>query len=75
MTTLILQATPLIEVAVARMQVLCLRLLRSIDSLVAARACNAVPEQQMREVEREIERYRRLMHAAESVPGPKPAAR
>jgi hypothetical protein len=66
MTTLILQATPLVEVAVARMQVLCLRLLRSLDSSVAARARNAVPEQQMCEVEREIERYRRLMLAAET---------
>jgi hypothetical protein len=75
MTTLILQATPLVEVAAARMQVICLRLLGGLDSFVATRARNAVPEQKLGEIDREIDRYRGLMHAADTGPGSKQAKR
>jgi hypothetical protein len=63
MTALILRATPLAEMVVLKLQVLGHRILRALDAFGEARARNAVPEWQLRKVQREMKRCRQLMLA------------
>ena len=63
MTALILQATPLVEMVAAKLQSVYRRFLHALDAFAEARMRNAVPEWQLRKAQREINRYRRLMHA------------
>ena len=68
MTALILQATPFIEMAATKLSAIYLRLLHAFDAFAEARMRNAVPQWQLRKAQREINRYRRLMHADHKVP-------
>ena len=61
MTALILQATPFVEMVATKMQSLCLRFARALDAFAAERARKAVPERRLRNVQREVNRYQRLM--------------
>jgi hypothetical protein len=61
MTALILRATPLAEIVVLKLQALGRRILRALDAFGEARARNAVPEWQLRKVQREMKRCRQLM--------------
>ena len=70
MTALILGATPLLEAVVSKMHALGLGLVRALDAFAQARVRNAVPEWQLRKAQREIDRYRQLMHADRKVAVP-----
>jgi hypothetical protein len=62
MTHLILQATPFVEMVATKLQAVHLRLLRALDAFAEAKMRNAIPEWQLRKAQREVSRYRRLMH-------------
>jgi hypothetical protein len=68
MTALILRATPLAEMVVLKLQALGRRVLRALDAFGEARARNAVPEWQLRKVQRDMKRCRQLMLAERAVP-------
>jgi hypothetical protein len=68
MTALIVRATPMLDVIVSKMRALGLDIMRALDAFAEARACNAVSEDQLRTAQREINRYRRLMHADRKSP-------
>jgi hypothetical protein len=63
MTALILQAKPLVGMVAPKLQAIYQRILHALDSFAEARMRNAVPEWRLRKARREINRYRRLMHA------------
>jgi hypothetical protein len=63
MTALILQATPFVEMVATKLQAVYLRLLSAIGAFAEAKMRNAVPKWQPRKAQREVTRYRRLMHA------------
>ena len=62
MTALILQTTPFVEIVAAKLQSLYQRFLNTLDDFAEAKMRKAVPEWQLRKAQREINRYRRLMH-------------
>jgi hypothetical protein len=66
MTALILRATPLAEMVVLRLQALGRRILRAVNAFGEARARKAVPEWQLRKVQRDMRRCRQLMLAERS---------
>jgi hypothetical protein len=68
MTALILQAKPFVEMVAPKLQTVYLRFLHALDDFAEARMRNAVPERQLRKADREINRYRRLMHAGRKSP-------
>ena len=68
MTALILQAKPFVEMVAPKLQTVYLRFLHALDDFAEARMRNAVPERQQRKADREIDRYRRLMHADHKSP-------
>jgi hypothetical protein len=68
MTALILRATPLAEMVALKLQALGRRILRALDAFGEARARNAVPEWQLRKVQREMARCRQLMLAERAAP-------
>ena len=68
MTALIMQAKPFVEMIMPKLQTAYVRFLRALDDFAEARMRNAVPERQFRRADREINRYRRLMHAGHKSP-------
>lgn len=68
MSTLILRATPFAEIVVSKSQALGRRILRALDAFGEARARNAVPEWQLRKVQRDMKRCRQLMLAGRPLP-------
>jgi hypothetical protein len=72
MTALILKAAPLVELAAPKLQALYRRFLHGLDTFAEARMRKAVPQHQLRQARREIDRYHRLMHASRKLPA-KPA--
>ena len=68
MTALILRATSLAEMVALKSQALGLRILRALDAFGEARARNAVPEWQLRKVQRDMKRCRQLMGAERPLP-------
>jgi hypothetical protein len=69
MTALILQATPFVEVVAQKLQTVYLRVLHALDAFAEARMRNAVPEWKQRKAQREINRFRRLMHPGRNSAG------
>jgi hypothetical protein len=63
MTVLILEAAPFARLAMIKLRALGRALLRALDAFAAAKMRNAVPEHKLRRAQREINRYRRLMHS------------
>jgi hypothetical protein len=63
MTALILQAKPFVEMVAPKLQTVYLRFLHALDDFAEARMRKAVPERQLCKAGREINRYRRPMHA------------
>ena len=61
MTALVLENLTTLPAHVHSLRMLLARLARTIDALVSARAARQVPEWRMREVDREIARYCRLI--------------
>ena len=68
MTALILQVTPFVELVTPRLQTVYMRFLRVFDAFAEARMRNAVPQWQLRRVQRELDRCRRLMRARNKWP-------
>jgi hypothetical protein len=68
MTTMILQATPFVEMVAPKLRTLYLRLLRALDAFAEAKMRNAVPEWQLRQAQRDFNRYCRLMHVDPKAP-------
>ena len=68
MTALVLENLAARPSQVRGPQGLLTRLARALDVLVSARAAREVPECRMREVQKEIARYRRLTRDAENDP-------
>jgi hypothetical protein len=62
MSVLMLQATSFVAMIAPKLRALYLLLLRAIDAYAAVRIRHAVPEWQLRKVQREIDRCHRLMH-------------
>jgi hypothetical protein len=62
MTAHILQATPFVELVAPELRTACRRFLNALDAFAEAKAGRAVPEHELRRAQREIDRYRRLMH-------------
>ena len=63
MTPLILKLTSLATIIAPKLQALEVRLSRALDAFAEARMRNSVPQWRLREAQREIDRYRRLMQA------------
>jgi hypothetical protein len=63
MTTRTLRATPLAEMVALKLQTAYRRFVDAFDAFAEAKMRNAVPERELRRAQREINRYRRLMHA------------
>jgi hypothetical protein len=63
MTTLALSAAPFIAMVTPKVRLLRRRVKKALDAFVEARVRNAVPEWQLRNAQREICRYRRMMRA------------
>ena len=61
MTTLVLENLAALPAQVQSLRMLLKRLARALDKLVSARAARSVPEWQMKEVQKEISRHRRLL--------------
>jgi hypothetical protein len=61
MTALVLESFVALPVQAQSLRMLLARLARALDSLVSARTARAVSEWRMREVDREIARYRQLI--------------
>ena len=68
MVALTLRAAPFPEIVALKLQALGRRILRALDAFGEARARNAVPERQLRKVQREMKRCRQLMLAERAVP-------
>jgi hypothetical protein len=68
MIALALETIATLPALALRLRMLLTRPARAIDALVSARAARAVPEWQMQEVQREINRYRDLIRVAEMRP-------
>ena len=62
MSVLMLQTTSFVAKIAPKLRALYLVLLRAMDAYAAARIRHAVPEWQLRKVQREIDRCHRLMH-------------
>ena len=63
MTTLIMQATPFVEMVAPKLQTIYLRFLRALDAFAENRIRNAVSECEQRRAARETNRHRRMMNA------------
>jgi hypothetical protein len=74
MTALILESAPLVRMLLPKLDTAYRRLLRAIDDFAEARMRRAVPQWQMRRVQREIECVRRLIHAKQKVATTAPRA-
>jgi hypothetical protein len=61
MTTLVFETAGALSALARCLRLLPARLARMIDALVSARAARAVPEWQMRKVQAEIDRYRKII--------------
>jgi len=61
MTALVFENIAALPVRMQSVRMLLARLARALDALVSARAARQVPEWRMREVDREITHYRRLI--------------
>jgi hypothetical protein len=68
MTTRILRAPPVAGMVALKLQTAYQRFLGALDTFVEAKVRNAVPEYELRRAQREINRYRRLMHANHRLP-------
>ena len=68
MTALVLQTAPLIGMVAPIMKAVCRHVLHALDDFAAAKARKAVPESQLRRARREVNRYRRQMHAERQAP-------
>ena len=75
MTTLILQATPFVEMVAPKLRTLYLRFLRALDAFAEAKMRNAVPEWQLRQAQRDFNRHCRLMHVDPKSPAKTKRAR
>jgi hypothetical protein len=62
MTTLILRATPFIEMVVPKLQGLYVRFLHALDAFAEVKMRKAVPERYLRKAQREVNRYHRMLH-------------
>jgi hypothetical protein len=69
MTVLILQAVPFVAMVAAKLHTVYPKLhtvyrrfLHALDTFAEAKMRKAMPEWRLREVQREVDRYRRLMH-------------
>jgi hypothetical protein len=51
-----------------KLQAACQRFLDALDAFAKAKMRNAVPEHELRRAQREISRFRRLMHTNHSLP-------
>ena len=67
MTAQLLQAMPFAVMAAPKVQAAYRRFLGALDDFAAAKTRNAVPERELRRAQREINRYRRLMHPTYAV--------
>ena len=63
MTTLIMQATPFVEMVAPKLQTIYLQFLRALDAFVENRVRSAVAECEQARACRETNRYRRMMNA------------
>jgi hypothetical protein len=63
MTTLVLSAAPFIAMATPKIRKFGRQITKALDAFVETRARNAVPEWQLRQAQREVSRYRRMMRA------------
>jgi hypothetical protein len=63
MTAQTLRATPSFGMAAPKLRAACRRFLDALDAFAQAKARRAVPEHELHRAQREIDRYRRLMHA------------
>ena len=68
MNALILQVTPFVEMVTPKLQAVYMRYLNASDAFAEARMRNAVPQWQLRRVQRELDRCRRLMRARNKLP-------
>jgi hypothetical protein len=68
MTALIMQAAPFVEMVAPKLQTIYLRFLRALDAFAEAKMRNAVPEWQLRKVQRDVNRYCQLMRADHKPP-------
>ena len=68
MTAQIMRATFSLEVIGSTMRVFGSWLVRALDAFGRARSRNAVTQSQLRKARREIDHYRRLMHAGRKSP-------
>jgi len=74
MTARILRAPSVAGLVAAQLQTAYRRFLNALDDFAKAKARNAVPEWELCRAQREIKRYRRLMHASRSLPPKAPSA-
>ena len=74
MTAQTLRATPSFGMAAPKLRAAFQRFLDALDAFAQAKARRAVPEHELRRAQREIDRYRRLMHANSQLPTPRGAA-
>jgi hypothetical protein len=63
MTAQTLRAAPAFMVAAPKLRPAWRRFLNALDAFAQEKARRAVPEHELRRAQREIDRYRRLMHA------------
>jgi hypothetical protein len=75
MTAQLLQAMPFAVMAAPKIRAAYRRFLGALDDFAAAKMRNAVPERELRRAQREINRYRRLMHPDRKLPGRTATAR
>jgi hypothetical protein len=68
MTTRILRGAPVAAMVALKLQTVYQRFLDALDAFAEAKMRNAVPERELRRAQRNINRYRRLMHADNRVP-------
>jgi hypothetical protein len=63
-----LRATSSFGMAAPKLRTACHRFLDALDAFAQTKARKAVPEHELRRAQREINRYRRLMHANSRLP-------
>jgi hypothetical protein len=68
MTTVIMQATPFVEMVAPKLRTIYLRFLRALDAFAEAKMRNAVPKRRLRKAQRNVIRYRRRMHVDHESP-------
>jgi len=68
MITRILRGAPVAGMVALKLQTVYQRFLDALDAFAEAKMRNAVPERELRRAQRNINRYRRLMHADNRVP-------